>query len=24
VCTSTTPALEETPRRALRCHNPVR
>ncbi len=24
VCTSTTPELEETPRRALRCHNPVR
>ena len=24
VCTGTTPELEETPRRALRCHNPVR
>jgi peptide/nickel transport system ATP-binding protein len=24
VCTSVTPELEETPRRALRCHNPVR
>ena len=24
VCTTITPALEETPRRALRCHNPVR
>ena len=24
VCTRTTPELEETPRRALRCHNPVR
>ena len=24
VCTSTTPELEQTPRRALRCHNPVR
>ena len=24
VCTSTTPELEVTPRRALRCHNPVR
>ena len=24
VCVETTPELEETPRRALRCHNPVR
>ncbi len=24
VCTSATPELEQTPRRALRCHNPVR
>ncbi len=24
VCTSVTPELEQTPRRALRCHNPVR
>jgi peptide/nickel transport system ATP-binding protein len=24
VCVETTPQLEETPRRALRCHNPVR
>ena len=24
VCTSTTPAFQESPRRALRCHNPVR
>jgi peptide/nickel transport system ATP-binding protein len=24
VCTSATPQLEQTPRRALRCHNPVR
>jgi peptide/nickel transport system ATP-binding protein len=24
VCTTITPQLEESPRRALRCHNPVR